>query len=91
MATVRIEVFFSGNVQGVGFRFTALQASQGFGVLGTVQNLPDGRVKMVLEGEPGTIDEFILAVSETTSGNVSGTEINRSSATGEFSGFQVVH
>lgn len=90
MTDARFEVFFSGTVQGVGFRYTARQVARSFDVLGTVQNLPDGRVKMVVEGEPDTIDQFIREVSESTYGRVAETEVCRRPITGEFSGFHVI-
>ena len=43
-------VWFSGRVQGVGFRFTALQVAREFEVAGYVENLYDGRVCIEAEG-----------------------------------------
>src|ERR1039458_5768136 len=43
-------VFFTGHVQGVGFRYTALQAAKEVEVAGFVTNLPDGRVQLEAEG-----------------------------------------
>src|SRR5215470_10194518 len=40
------ERFFSGRVQGVGFRYQTLQLAKGFEVSGWVMNLPDGRVQL---------------------------------------------
>ena len=90
MANQRQEIYFTGRVQGVGFRHTAKMTSRSFEVFGTVQNLPDGRVKMVVEGESGEIEQFILAVAESTYGNVRETHITQSQATGEFSSFDVI-
>ena len=53
----RLHVYYSGHVQGVGFRYSAKQLSLEFDVTGWVKNLPDGRVEMVIEGERG---EFCL-------------------------------
>jgi acylphosphatase len=50
---------FSGSVQGVGFRATARQMAQRFQVAGFVRNLPDGRVELITEGEPGAVATFI--------------------------------
>ncbi len=86
----RFEIYFSGSVQGVGFRFTSQQVSRRFDVAGTVQNLPDGRVKMICEGDSKEIRAFISEVSESTHGNVAHTEINETSFTGEFEGFVIV-
>ena len=46
------EVYYAGNVQGVGFRYTARCAAAGLDVTGFVRNLPDGRVHLVVEGPP---------------------------------------
>jgi len=58
----RREVLFSGMVQGVGFRYTARRIAERFAVAGYVQNLPDGRVRTVVEGVPSEIDRFLAAV-----------------------------
>ena len=47
---VRMQVFYSGRVQGVGFRYTAKSVATGFEVTGTVRNLPDGAVAVEAEG-----------------------------------------
>ena len=48
----------SGAVQGVGFRYFVLRAAARHQVLGTVRNLPDGRVEVMAEGARGAMDEF---------------------------------
>src|SRR5689334_21011918 len=47
----RVEVFYTGRVQGVGFRYTTREIAKGFEVSGSVQNLEDGRVELEAEGE----------------------------------------
>jgi acylphosphatase len=39
------QVFYSGRVQGVGFRYTVKQIASGYEITGFVRNLPDGRVE----------------------------------------------
>jgi acylphosphatase len=48
----------SGIVQGIGYRFFAMRAAARHQVLGTVRNLPDGRVEVVAEGGRDDMDEF---------------------------------
>ena len=62
MADERRRVYFSGRVQGVGFRYTAERISKSFNVRGFVRNLFDGRVELVMEGEPSTLDAFLQAI-----------------------------
>ncbi len=48
---ISLQVFYEGNVQGVGFRWTVLHAAKGFDVTGWVRNLPDGRVELQVTGD----------------------------------------
>jgi len=57
-----MQVFFSGTVQGVGFRFTAERLARRFPVAGFVRNLADGRVEVVAEGEEAVLVEFLTAI-----------------------------
>ncbi|HXG66106.1 MAG TPA: acylphosphatase [Blastocatellia bacterium] len=47
-----------GRVQGVGFRYFALQAARRLGLVGIVKNMPDGTVEAVAEGAPAALDQF---------------------------------
>ena len=48
---ISLQVFYEGNVQGVGFRWSVRHAATGFDVNGWVRNLPDGRVELEVTGE----------------------------------------
>lgn len=52
-------IFFEGRVQGVGFRYTTKDLTRGFDVTGTVKNLPDDRVELVIIGEKSEVAEFL--------------------------------
>ncbi|MEO0122954.1 MAG: acylphosphatase [candidate division WOR-3 bacterium] len=53
------EIIVQGVVQGVGYRFFAIQKAREYGITGYVQNLPDGSVLVVAEGEKGILNDFI--------------------------------
>ena len=54
-----LQVFYEGNVQGVGFRWTVRDAAKGFDVTGWVRNLPDGRVELQATGEEAEVRAFL--------------------------------
>ncbi len=82
-------VHFSGHVQGVGFRYTTVAVARRFAVSGYVQNLSDGRVVLVAEGEAAELDRFLAELEATMKGYVRDSQSATSQTTGEFSGFQV--
>jgi acylphosphatase len=59
------QVFYEGNVQGVGFRYTIKQIAKGFDVTGWVRNVRDGRVELVASGEEGEVRAFLEAVAQS--------------------------
>ena len=60
----RRRVYYSGSVQGVGFRATCRWLARGFEVAGFVRNLSDGRVELVAEGDADEINRFLRAVQD---------------------------
>ena len=56
---VRKHIFFSGRVQGVGFRYTAVYLARPLGLTGWVKNLWDGRVEMEVQGRPEAIESLL--------------------------------
>lgn len=67
-ATHRAHVFYSGRVQGVGFRYTTERLAHETGVLGFVKNLPDGRVELVCESDKVKIDKLLVKIQESILG-----------------------
>src|SRR5512147_2645170 len=61
----RMQVLYTGQVQGVGFRYTVKSAANGFDVTGTVRNLPDGGVELIAEGTREELDAFRQAIRES--------------------------
>jgi acylphosphatase len=58
----RRRIYFSGRVQGVGFRYTTERLAKNFDVVGHVRNLPDGRVELLVQGEWPVISEFLTSI-----------------------------
>ncbi len=63
---VRKHIYFSGRVQGVGFRFQAGWPAKRFGLTGWVKNLYDGRVEMEIQGDSAAIDGMLNALQGDT-------------------------
>ena len=59
---IATQVFYEGQVQGVGFRYSVKQVAKGFDVIGWVRNLADGRVELQAAGEPGELAAFLDAI-----------------------------
>ena len=59
--------YFSGRVQGVGFRYHTLQVAREFEVSGFVRNLPDGRVQLEAEGAQAEVKAFVEEVEDRLS------------------------
>jgi len=88
-STHRREIHFRGMVQGVGFRYTMRRVAERFAVSGFVQNLPDGRVRAVVEGTPEEVERFLGGVRAELGHYVSDEEQTTGEATGEFRGFGI--
>ncbi len=61
---ISLQVFYEGNVQGVGFRWTVRDAAKGFDVTGWVRNLPDGRVELQVTGEENDVRGFLDCIAQ---------------------------
>ena len=80
----RYTVHFTGRVQGVGFRYATTRLARDYSVAGYVQNLADGRVRLVVEGRKDELDSFVESVQERMARNIRNTHIDEQAATGEF-------
>jgi acylphosphatase len=88
-ADQRRVVHYRGMVQGVGFRYTTRRLAAGFRVTGFVQNLPDGRVRVVAEGTAAELDRFLAAIAERLGHYVDDVTISEEPAEGVFGGFDI--
>ena len=64
----RAHVFYSGRVQGVGFRYTAERIALGLKLVGWVKNLPDGKVEVVCEGPKEKVEELLSEIQKSSLG-----------------------
>lgn len=88
-AYIRRTAYFSGRVQGVGFRFTTEAIASRFEVAGFVRNLPDGRVELVAEGTKAEIDRFQEALHEAMRACIHEHTESDTPARREFSSFRI--
>lgn len=87
----RRRIYFSGRVQGVGFRATTCNIAEPLEVTGTVRNLNDGRVEVVVEGQSKEVERFLQQIRSTMARNIRGEEVLEERFTGEFDSFDWTH
>ena len=88
--THRAHVYYSGRVQGVGFRYTSEAIAHKIGVTGFVKNLPDGRVELVCEGDKAKIDVLLDEIQKGELGrHIQKTDCRWEEPTQEFTDFSV--
>ena len=63
---VRKHFFFSGRVQGVGFRYQSAYYARRLGLTGWVRNLSDGRVEMEVQGKESVIAQLVLELKNAS-------------------------
>lgn len=91
MKRQRMQIFYSGRVQNVGFRYAVKSVATGFEVTGTVKNLDDGRVELVAEGTKAELEDFQRAIQDSSIGHFIRNEVvSWSDAKNEFRGFEII-
>ncbi len=88
--TVAALVYYTGRVQGVGFRATAADIARSHDVTGWVKNLPDGRVSLFAEGTREELEVFLRVVRKQWGGHVHAESVDWQAPTGRFHSFDVV-
>jgi len=84
----RARVFYSGRVQGIGFRYTAEKLAQDRGLVGWVKNLPDGRVEILCEGPKDRIEFLLRDIQQSALGpHIKKTQCDWEKPTHEFKEF----
>ena len=86
----RMQILYSGRVQGVGFRYAVRTLANGFEVIGSVRNLADGRVELIAEGARTELDAFREAIHDSgLAANIHHEDTSWADASGGFTGFAI--
>ncbi len=74
-APIRVRLTYSGDVQGVGFRWRVAMIAGDYRAFGTIRNLPDGRVELDVEGSNDETERFFAVIRERLADHIEATEI----------------
>jgi acylphosphatase len=85
----RIHAYYSGSVQGVGFRFTAERTALSLNLTGWVRNLEDGRVEVLCEGVEPALKEFLDKIKDVFGRYISDADVEWCAPSGEFDEFDI--
>jgi acylphosphatase len=86
-----MQVIYSGQVQGVGFRYSVKTVATGFDVTGSVRNLPGGGVELIVEGAKDELEAFRQAIRESGLDHfIRQEDVTWQEASSEFRGFEIV-
>ncbi|MDD5064707.1 MAG: acylphosphatase [Phycisphaerae bacterium] len=89
MDEIAKRIIFSGQVQGVGFRFTAFNIANRYELVGFVRNLPDGAVEMLAQGTAGAVDDCIRDIVEEFSGYIRETKAEETPPNPQYADFKI--
>ncbi|MEX1056530.1 MAG: acylphosphatase [Natronospirillum sp.] len=90
MSRQRWRMLISGQVQGVFYRASALEAAQRIGVTGLVRNCRDGRVEVIAEGKEPALQAMLEWCRQGPPlAQVEGVDCQQQRATGEFPDFDI--
>ncbi|MDP2043548.1 MAG: acylphosphatase [Candidatus Omnitrophota bacterium] len=88
----QLHLYYSGKVQGIGFRYAVQDIASGLKICGWVKNLIDGRVEVLAQAEEDTLGGFLEQVKRNFSRYIKEVNVQWEPACrqdGEFRDFQV--
>jgi len=86
-----MQIYYSGRVQGVGFRYSVKSVANGYEVTGTIRNLADGRVELVVEGAKDELEAFRQGIRDSGLAHfVEKEDVTWNETKNEFRGFEIV-
>ena len=86
---MQAHIFYSGMVQGVGFRYSVRRLASVLSLKGWVRNLSDGRVEILAEGSQEDIDELMEKISQDFQGYIKDKSVDYTDQESPFSDFQI--
>ena len=89
MSITAKHLIFIGRVQGIGFRFTALNTANRCNLTGLVRNLPDGSVEMIAQGIAEDIDNCVRDIQESFTGCINQTKVEELPPNPEYKNFKI--
>ena len=84
-------IFYSGTVQGVGFRYTARNYAVRLGLTGWVKNLPDGNVEIFVQGKKEVIEELLAKLGKHFEGFIKDRHVDFVDAHHHLKSFEIAH
>lgn len=85
-----LHLFFSGAVQGVGFRFSAVALAKQHNLKGWVKNLRDGRVELMLQGSPKNLNLFLEGINQEFKRGIADCQIEELESGENLADFKIV-
>jgi acylphosphatase len=85
----QVHVYYSGQVQGIGFRYTLADIANSQKVVGWVKNLLDARVEVLAEAKEDVLNSFLQQVNQHYFVQIKDVNIEWLPARGEFRDFRV--
>jgi acylphosphatase len=81
-------VYYSGRVQGVGFRYTVRGLATKYPIAGYVRNLPSGDVELLAEGPAEHVEAFLAAIAACMAAYIQDTTVKDEAPSG-LRGFDI--
>ncbi|MFA5287008.1 MAG: acylphosphatase [Candidatus Omnitrophota bacterium] len=82
-------IYYSGRVQGVGFRFTAQRIAEELGLCGWVRNIDNGKVEISAEGDESVLNNFLAQIDSAFSRYIQDEQVNWEPAAGGYRDFSI--
>ncbi len=82
-------VYYSGRVQGVGFRFTVVEFARELKISGWVRNLADGRVELLAQAQENTVKDFLSKINAYFSSYIRDAHTEWQQISDQLEGFKI--